>query len=274
MVLKSCNSQQSSSTECANSIPVYMIGEDVNKYDTLKPNDVVIIKGFSLEKPVAVGQNAQILVNLQNAEAKIWIVRNQCKDTSAAKDKPVKDTGVSHLSETKRRPKNDRNVELDTNKELKRSESEGGTSKEEISKEPNELQKVLVAGGKKLRIIQMPPKLHYTKLADIKESTNKNKFTVNVFAIVKYFKSPKKSKGKDYWMAISLVDDSFTSAEESFVCNVFAPSKEQLPAIKHVGDIVRFEGINVSKFNGAVNGSGNSRHTFKWLVLLITLPSS
>lgn len=99
------------------------------------------------------------------------------------------------------------------------------------------------------------PSLVYTKLADI---DSKERQIVNIFGIVKFFKSPRKSKGRDYCLTLSLVDDSFQNTDKSFVCNIFCPIEDELPLVKSVGDILRLDGISVSRFRGEIQGKGTS----------------
>lgn len=109
------------------------------------------------------------------------------------------------------------------------------------------------------------PNLVYTKLAELDK---KEKQIVNIFGIVKFFKSPCKSRGRDFCLTLSLVDDSFQSTEKSFVCNIFCPHENELPLIKSVGDIVRLDGIRVSRFRGELQGKGTSSLSW-WVYRLV-----
>lgn len=103
--------------------------------------------------------------------------------------------------------------------------------------------------SKRSRLVLQPQSVKYTKLADIRANT-----TVNVFGVVKFFKSPFKTKGSDFVCSLSLVDPSLASLEESFKLVLFSKSKERLPLIRSVGDIVRFHGVAVGNFKGEMQG--------------------
>jgi hypothetical protein len=192
----------------------------------------------------------------------------KCKTVLPSQTKQLNGIGVSNLDKTKIASRND--ISVASNDKLKSSDdhekpnrSENTRSEEETSSATNEQHKLIVAGGKKLRILQLPPKPHYTKFADLQvnEPFKEHKI-VNFFGIVRFFKTPNKTKGKNYCMVVSLLDDSLNSTKDSFLCTIFAPLKEQLPAIKCVGDIVRFERVKISKFNGEVVGTARELHSW------------
>ncbi|KAL9973756.1 hypothetical protein ACROYT_G020251 [Oculina patagonica] len=89
----------------------------------------------------------------------------------------------------------------------------------------------------------------YTKLADLKVNS-----VVNVYGVVKFFKSPFKTKGSDFVCTLSLVDPSLDSLEQSFKLVLFSKSKDTLPLVRSVGDIVCFHQIAVSEFKGELQG--------------------
>ena len=89
----------------------------------------------------------------------------------------------------------------------------------------------------------------YTKLADLKANT-----TVNIYGMVKFFKSPFKTKLSDFVCTLSLTDPSFDSMEKGFKLVLFSKSKEMLPLVKSVGDIIRFHHIAVGEFKGELQG--------------------
>ncbi|CAH3023261.1 unnamed protein product, partial [Porites evermanni] len=89
----------------------------------------------------------------------------------------------------------------------------------------------------------------YTKLAELKVNT-----VVNVYGVVKFFKSPFKTKGSDFVCTLSLVDPSLPSLDISFKCVLFSKSKEGLPSVKTVGDVVRFQHLGVGHYQGELQG--------------------
>ena len=89
----------------------------------------------------------------------------------------------------------------------------------------------------------------YTKLAELKVNT-----VINVYGVVKFFKSPFKTKGSDFVCTLSLVDPSLPSMDSSFKCVLFSKSKEGLPSVKAVGDVVRFQHLGVGHYQGELQG--------------------
>ncbi|CAH3164924.1 unnamed protein product, partial [Porites evermanni] len=89
----------------------------------------------------------------------------------------------------------------------------------------------------------------YTKLAELKVNT-----VVNVYGVVKFFKSPFKTKGSDFVCTLSLVDPSLPSLDSSFKCVLFSKSKEGLPSVKAVGDVVRFQHLGAGHYQGELQG--------------------
>ena len=89
----------------------------------------------------------------------------------------------------------------------------------------------------------------YTKLADLKADT-----IANVYGVVKFFKSPFKSKRSDFVCTLSLTDPSFDSMENGFKLVLFSKSREMLPQVKSIGDIIRFHHIAVGEFKGELQG--------------------
>lgn len=73
---------------------------------------------------------------------------------------------------------------------------------------------------------------------------------VNVFGVVKFFKSFFKIKGFDFVCLLSLVDFFLVFFEESFKLVFFLKLKERLLLIRFVGDIVCFYGVVVGNFKG------------------------
>lgn len=102
---------------------------------------------------------------------------------------------------------------------------------------------------KRCKLVLHPEAITYTRLADLKVNG-----VVNIYGVVKFFKSPFKTKGSDFVCCLSLVDQSFDNLDKSFKCVLFSKSKEMLPLIKSVGDIVRFHRLAVSQYQGELQG--------------------
>ena len=85
----------------------------------------------------------------------------------------------------------------------------------------------------------------YTQLADLRPPNNK----VYVFGVVKDFRPPTKSRGTDYYLTMTLVDES--STEEGIHCNLFNREKNRLPQIQTIGDIVCLHRVYVNEYGGA-----------------------
>ncbi|XP_032218697.1 mucin-5AC [Nematostella vectensis] len=80
----------------------------------------------------------------------------------------------------------------------------------------------------------------YTKLSDLSAGT-----VVNVYGVVKFFKSPWQSRGTDMCSVVVLSDPS---SDSSLECVLFQAAENQLPQIKSVGDIVRLHRIKISMY--------------------------
>ena len=104
--------------------------------------------------------------------------------------------------------------------------------------------------SKRSKVILEPKVTVYTKLADLKANT-----IVNVYGVVKFFKSPFKTRGSDFVCTLSLTDPSFDSLDKGFKLVLFSKSKEMLPVVKSVGDIIRFHHITVGAFKGELQGT-------------------
>ena len=105
----------------------------------------------------------------------------------------------------------------------------------------------------------------YTSLKDARANT-----TINVFAVVKFFKSAEKTRGSDYYMLLSLVDESMyrpadaDSGSCKLKCLLFSPSEDGLPKDVKAGDIVRLHRLKISRYRGELQGQ--SGPGFSWLV--------
>ena len=81
---------------------------------------------------------------------------------------------------------------------------------------------------------------------------------VGVCGVVKYFKAPSASKGKDCYTVIGIVDE--TSPQKSLECVVFNPHQGRLPVVCSVGGVVLIKGITIRNFNNVLTGTGHE-HT-------------
>ena len=128
--------------------------------------------------------------------------------------------------------------EYHTQKDESSAEEEGQESEQEEEEEEEwKPQKVKV--GDTGRVYT------YTQLADLRPPKDK----VYVFGVVKDFRPATKSRGTDYYLTMTLVDDS--STEEGIHCNLFNREKNRLPHIQTIGDIVCLHRMYVNEYGGA-----------------------
>ncbi|XP_015281882.1 PREDICTED: protection of telomeres protein 1, partial [Gekko japonicus] len=93
--------------------------------------------------------------------------------------------------------------------------------------------------------ISVAPKYTYTPLNHLKGGT-----VVNLYGVVKFFKPPYISKGTDYCLVVTIVDQSDTK----LICTLFNANRDALPKIYKNGDVVRFHRIKVQEFSGQIQG--------------------
>ncbi|KAM6383373.1 protection of telomeres protein 1 isoform 2-T6 [Alca torda] len=93
--------------------------------------------------------------------------------------------------------------------------------------------------------VSVAPKYVYTPLNNLKDGT-----IVNLYGVVKFFKTPYVSKGTDYCSVVTLVDPS----NVKLTCTLFNGNLDSLPKIYKVGDIVRFHRIKIREYNGQMQG--------------------
>ena len=84
----------------------------------------------------------------------------------------------------------------------------------------------------------------YTKIANLRPIEEK----VNVFGVVKDFRPAAKSRGTDYYVTMTVVDES--SPEEGINCNIFNRDKKRLPHVQIVGDVVCLHRMFVNQYGG------------------------
>uniref|UniRef100_A0A8B9TLC0 Protection of telomeres protein 1 n=1 Tax=Anas platyrhynchos TaxID=8839 RepID=A0A8B9TLC0_ANAPL len=93
--------------------------------------------------------------------------------------------------------------------------------------------------------VSVAPKYVYTPLNHLKDGT-----IVNLYGVVKFFKTPYVSKGTDYCSVVTLVDQS----NAKLTCTLFNGNLDSLPKIYKIGDIVRFHRIKIREYNGQMQG--------------------
>lgn len=197
-------------------ISIFLRGKFVEKCKTVKEKDVLMIKGAKVESSPREGHRFEIIGDEKSCKfLKVWVVRDSNNMLNAGSNVVRRHLPLA-------------------------SECAAFVSAEKTGSEPP---------SKRSRLVLQPQIVKYTKLADIRANT-----TVNVFGVVKFFKSPFKTKGSDFVCSLSLVDPSLASLEESFKLVLFSKSKERLPLIRSVGDIVRFHGVAVGNFKGEMQG--------------------
>lgn len=196
-------------------ISVFLKGKFVEKCKIVKDRDMLMITGAKVETSPREDHQFDIISDESCKYLKIWVVQDP-KNKSKATANTVQKP-LSSASET----------------------TACITARNRDIEPPS----------KRSRLVLQPQVVKYTKLADIQVNT-----TVNVFGVVKFFKSPFKTKGSDFVCTLSLVDASLASLDQSFKLVLFSKSKERLPLVRSVGDIVRFQNVAIGKFQGEMQG--------------------
>ncbi|CAH8651647.1 unnamed protein product [Schistosoma intercalatum] len=88
------------------------------------------------------------------------------------------------------------------------------------------------------------------KYVDLKSASG----SVNVIAIVKHVKKPKKTKGSSYSLFFSITDPSLNGDKMS--CIVFHDAEGNLPQIQSPGDIIIMHRLVIKQYNGRNQGCG------------------
>lgn len=102
-----------------------------------------------------------------------------------------------------------------------------------------------------------PREYKYTEVKSVQPNT-----TVDVYGVVKFLKQPFKTRGRDYCMVVSLMDQT-CGEDEKLKCLLFNNEPAKLPEL-NIGDIVRFHRLKISMFNN--EEQGQSGPGFSWLV--------
>ncbi|XP_022100650.1 uncharacterized protein LOC110984603 isoform X2 [Acanthaster planci] len=93
----------------------------------------------------------------------------------------------------------------------------------------------------------------YTVLRDLKEAPH-----VNIFGVVKFFKPPYKTRGPDYCMTVTLIDQTLDPSHRGLRCQLFRDDINALPQVHAIGDIVRFHRLKISLYNNGLQGQKGS----------------
>jgi hypothetical protein len=108
-------------------------------------------------------------------------------------------------------------------------------------------------------------KYKYTKLAEVTRGEH------HVYGVVTQFGMPKQTRGTDWMLSLSLIDESLPA--DGFAVNVFAPAKKDLPVVKRVGDVVRLHRVTVQLYQSQLQGLGQINRGKRTAILCIS-PSS
>ena len=74
--------------------------------------------------------------------------------------------------------------------------------------------------------------------------------------VVKYFKPPMRSKGRDCFTVLYVIDKS-TSNSSGLTCVIFNPVREMLPVVCACGEVVMVKGLSINTFDGARQAMGH-----------------
>lgn len=99
------------------------------------------------------------------------------------------------------------------------------------------------------------PRFYNTSILKLVEVDPQSHATFGVCGVVKYYKAPSPSRGKDCFTVIGIVDES--SPQKSFECVIFNPFQEKLPVVCHVGEIVLIKGLTFRKYHESISGFGH-----------------
>lgn len=107
---------------------------------------------------------------------------------------------------------------------------------------------------------------NYTKISELKEGDR----NVNVYGIIKYFCPLKQTTTSDWNGIYTLVDHLVKDNNGNYEirCNLFGTSKEKLPQVSCIGDIVRFNRMVIKSFRGRLQMQG-SKHYSSWYNVMI-----
>ena len=130
-------------------------------------------------------------------------------------------------------------------KEYHTQEDESSAEEEDQESEEEEEEEEEEWKPKKVKVGDTGRTYTYIQLADLRPHKDK----VDVFGVVKDFQPPMKSRGTDYYVTMTLVDES--STKEGIHCNIFNREENRLPHIKNIGDVVCLHRMYVDEYGGA-----------------------
>ena len=85
-------------------------------------------------------------------------------------------------------------------------------------------------------------------------SLTKKDARASVFAVVNYFRPPKRcSRGTDMYFHFGLVDQTLYENEKCLKCMSFQRFEEDIPLITNIGDIIKFP-LRISIYGGNIQG--------------------
>lgn len=103
-------------------------------------------------------------------------------------------------------------------------------------------------------------KYNYTSISELKEGDR----DVNIYGVVKFFRPPKQTSTNDWNGIYTLVDLSVEVEDpdnHEIRCNLFGNSKEKLPQVLSVGDIIRFHRMFIKCFRGKLQMQGSKSYS-------------
>ena len=90
-------------------------------------------------------------------------------------------------------------------------------------------------------------------IADISLTDKK----INFVGVIKTVSTPQKSKGPDYFVSVTLIDE--TSSTEGLTFTFFNPREDQLPKMGDPGSIAFLRNMSISDYQGSLLGRGHQR---------------
>ena len=93
-------------------------------------------------------------------------------------------------------------------------------------------------------------------------SITRQDYRVDVFAVVKFFRKPTQTKGRDKSFFFTIVDPTLYENEESLKCIFFEKNEEDFPVISNIGDVVKFTSLDITVHRDKIQGT--NRNGFSW----------
>lgn len=107
----------------------------------------------------------------------------------------------------------------------------------------------------------------YSRVADVNARNPMQKWFL--YGIIVDYKPAQPTKGTDYSMQVTIVDESVAErGVQGGLCVVFMErERESLPDVEHVGQIIRLHRLRFTNYRGNVQGQGRKSFGFDHLVL-------